>query len=141
MLPDTGIDDVKKQRNAEYAKHINDPVLSSLKMEGIRLLFYLWRNSSAWAMATSVLRFLDHTQTHQDTHAVGFLCTSEQPIAQRPLPTQHTTNTRDEQPCPRRYSNPLSLQQSGRKRTHWTAQPPATGPTTNNSTVTTTFRR
>jgi hypothetical protein len=38
MLPDTGNDDVKKQRNAEYAKHINDPVLSSLKMEGIRLL-------------------------------------------------------------------------------------------------------
>jgi hypothetical protein len=43
MLPYTGIDDVKKQRNAEYAKHINDAVLSSLKMEGIyvRLLF-LW---------------------------------------------------------------------------------------------------
>jgi hypothetical protein len=42
MLPDTGIDDVKKQRNAEYANHIhvNDPVLSSLKMEGIRLLFF-----------------------------------------------------------------------------------------------------
>jgi hypothetical protein len=40
MLPDTGIDDVKNQRNADYAKHINDPVLSSLKMEGIRLLFY-----------------------------------------------------------------------------------------------------
>jgi hypothetical protein len=43
MLPDTGIDDIKKQRNAEYAKHINDPVLSSLKMEkmeGIRLLFF-----------------------------------------------------------------------------------------------------
>jgi hypothetical protein len=39
MLPDTGIDDVKKQRNAEHTKHINDPVLSSLKMEGIRLLF------------------------------------------------------------------------------------------------------
>jgi hypothetical protein len=38
MLPDTDIDDVKKQKNAEYAKHINDPVLSSLKMEGIRLL-------------------------------------------------------------------------------------------------------
>jgi hypothetical protein len=41
MLPDTGIDDVKKQRNAKYAEHINDPVLSLLKMEGIRLLF-LW---------------------------------------------------------------------------------------------------
>jgi hypothetical protein len=39
MLPNTGVDDVKKQRNADYAKHINDPVLSSLKMEGIRLLF------------------------------------------------------------------------------------------------------
>jgi hypothetical protein len=37
MLPDTDIDDVKKQRNAEYVKHINDPVLSSLKIEGIRL--------------------------------------------------------------------------------------------------------
>jgi hypothetical protein len=35
------IDDVKKQRNAEYAKHINDPVLSSLKMEGVRLLLYI----------------------------------------------------------------------------------------------------
>jgi hypothetical protein len=31
MLPDTGIDDVKKQRNAEYAKHINDPVLFIIK--------------------------------------------------------------------------------------------------------------
>jgi hypothetical protein len=41
MLPDTGIDDAKKQRNTEYAKHINDPVRSSLKMEGIRLLFWL----------------------------------------------------------------------------------------------------
>jgi hypothetical protein len=40
VLPDTGIDDVKKQRNAEYAKHINDPVLSSLKMEGVHLLFF-----------------------------------------------------------------------------------------------------
>jgi hypothetical protein len=39
MLPDTGINDVKKQRNAEYAIYINDPVLSSLKMEGMRLLF------------------------------------------------------------------------------------------------------
>jgi hypothetical protein len=40
MLPDTGIDDVKKQRNAEYAKHVNGPVLSSLKMEGVRLLLF-----------------------------------------------------------------------------------------------------
>jgi hypothetical protein len=46
MLPDTGIDDVKKQRNAEYAKHINDPVLSSLKMEGIRLIFTITEKTS-----------------------------------------------------------------------------------------------
>jgi hypothetical protein len=39
MHPDTGIDDVKKQRTAEYAKHINNPDLSSLKMEGLRLIF------------------------------------------------------------------------------------------------------
>jgi hypothetical protein len=50
MLPDTGIDDVKKQKNAEYAKHINDPVLSSLKMEGIRLLFYEF---GTWSIALS----------------------------------------------------------------------------------------
>jgi hypothetical protein len=45
MLPNTGIDDVKKQRNAEYAKHINDPVLLSLNVEGVRLLFrfgFIW---------------------------------------------------------------------------------------------------
>jgi hypothetical protein len=47
MLPDTGIDDVKKQRNSEYAKHINDPVLSSLKMEGIRLLFFLEKSENS----------------------------------------------------------------------------------------------
>jgi hypothetical protein len=38
MLPDTGIDDVKKQSNAEYAKHIYDTVLSTLNMEGIRFI-------------------------------------------------------------------------------------------------------
>jgi hypothetical protein len=57
MLPDTGIDDVKKQRNAEYAKHINDPVLSSLKMEGIRLSFFL-KKLQSWAIS-SFLREID----------------------------------------------------------------------------------
>jgi hypothetical protein len=33
---------LKSKRNAEYAKHTNDPVLSSLKMEGIRLLFFFF---------------------------------------------------------------------------------------------------
>jgi hypothetical protein len=56
MLPDTGIDDVKKQRNAEYAKHINGPVLSSLKMEGTRLLFYAFSVCLATPSVTRILR-------------------------------------------------------------------------------------
>jgi hypothetical protein len=54
MLPDTGIDDVKKHRNADYAKHINDPVLSSLKMEGVRLLF--WLPAAAMAATKNVCK-------------------------------------------------------------------------------------
>jgi hypothetical protein len=57
-MADTDIDAVRKQKKAEYDKQyrlkrnlllqqqaskdiVHDPVLSSLKMEGIRLLFYL----------------------------------------------------------------------------------------------------
>jgi hypothetical protein len=56
VFPDTGIDHVKKQSNAEYAKHINDPVLSSLKMEGIRLLFERLRNCVIAAAYSAVLK-------------------------------------------------------------------------------------
>jgi hypothetical protein len=54
-MADTDIDDVRKQKKAEYdkqyrlnqvatatasfQKHIHDPVISSLKMEGIRFFF------------------------------------------------------------------------------------------------------
>jgi hypothetical protein len=43
---------------------------------------------------------ITHTHTRQDS--------SERVISstQRPLPTQRTTNTRDEHPCPQRDSNP-----------------------------------
>jgi hypothetical protein len=34
-------------------------------------------------------------------------------LSQRMLPTQHTTNTRDEHPCPQRNSNPQSQQLRG----------------------------
>jgi hypothetical protein len=54
MLPDTGIDEVKKQRNAEYAEHINDPVLSSLKMEGIRFLTCLIEHALKGTLAVSI---------------------------------------------------------------------------------------
>jgi hypothetical protein len=60
MLLDTGIDDVKKQRNAEYAKHINDPVLSSLKMEGIRLLLY-----------ELPVKTEHYAAPHMNTHIIG----------------------------------------------------------------------
>jgi hypothetical protein len=45
-------------------RHTNDPILSSLKMEGIRLHFFLsfCHNSPQWVMAFSFTRFLDHTQ-------------------------------------------------------------------------------
>jgi hypothetical protein len=57
MLPDTGIDDVKKQTNAEYAKHINDPVLSSLNMEGICLLFFSHNASTPLQISLQYLRW------------------------------------------------------------------------------------
>jgi hypothetical protein len=59
MLPDTGIDDFKKQRNDEYAKHINDPVLSSFKMEGIRLLFYFLYYIPCYSILPNALIVLD----------------------------------------------------------------------------------
>jgi len=41
-----------------------------------------------------------HTNTNTHTQAIG--------ITKRPLPTQHTTNTKDEHECPHGDSNPRS---------------------------------
>jgi hypothetical protein len=55
---------LKSKVNAEYAKHTNDPVLSSLKMEGIRLLFFFihltFKNlaSYIWDGRTATLQML-----------------------------------------------------------------------------------
>ena len=73
-------------------------------------------------LAVEVYR--SHTIINTHTRAVGFLCTSNQPVAKRPLPTQHTTNTREEHTCPQRESNALSQQSISRRPTHWTAQSP-----------------
>ena len=51
-----------------------------------------------------------HTWTH--THSVGLLWTRDGPVAEASI-WQHTTHTRDRQPCPRRDSNPQSQQASG----------------------------
>ena len=61
----------------------------------------------------SLIHSLSHTHTHTHTHTHND--SSEQVISssQRPLPTQHTTNTRDEYPRPQRNSIPQSEQSSG----------------------------
>ena len=59
-----------------------------------------------------------HTQTPGTTPSVRVISPSK-----RPLPTQHTTNTRDEHPCRQRDSNPRSQQQNGRRPTLQTARP------------------
>jgi hypothetical protein len=134
MLPDTGIDDVKKQRHAEYAKHINDPVLSSLKMEGIRLLLHLlrlllyfmklsciliffpsWRNTPHSTTASSLLRLYNHTYL-DIPHSVGLFWMSDQPEAEASI-RQHTTFTRDRYSYTRGESNPQSQQTRGRRPT------------------------
>jgi hypothetical protein len=53
-----------------------------------------------------------HTIRHIDTHPVD---SSERVISssQRPLPTKHTTNTRDENPCLQWNLKPRSQQSSG----------------------------
>jgi hypothetical protein len=52
-------------------------------------------------------------------HSVELLWTSDQPVAETST-LQHTTLTRDTHPCPRRDSNPQSLQARGRRPTPWT---------------------
>ena len=64
-----------------------------------------------------MLRSVDHTESHKHTHtSASLLWTSDQPVA-KAAPTQHTTNTRDENPCPQWDSN-LRSQQSSCRRPH-----------------------
>jgi len=66
-------------------------------------------------MASSFLRFLDHT--HNDAlQSVGLLWTSDQLVAKAST-WQHTTFTTDKHPCPRWDSNRQSQQASGRRPT------------------------
>ena len=59
--------------------------------------FVLWRYSPTRVRSASLPRFLDHTQldTHTRKDSSGRVISP----SHRPLPTQHTTNTRDEHPC------------------------------------------
>jgi hypothetical protein len=58
--------------------------------------------------------FLDHIQL---THTVGFLWTSDQPVAKASTYTEHNINTRSKHLCPQRYSNSRPQQPSGRRPT------------------------
>ena len=55
------------------------------------------------------------SRSHTHTHTHTEYDSSERVISssQRPLPTQHTTNRREENACPQRYSNPWPQKSRG----------------------------
>ena len=91
-------------------------------------LFLVWRNSPTRSQAASLSVFLDHTHTHTHTHTNTHTRqdSSERVISplKRQLPAQHTTNIRDEKPCPQRDSNPPAQQSGGCRTKPQSAQPP-----------------
>jgi hypothetical protein len=68
----------------------------------------VWCRSRCQASTASLLRLLDRTQLVTYTWYNSFYVIS---LSQRLLPTQHTTNTRDEHPCLQQDSNPQSSEQ------------------------------
>jgi len=75
----------------------------------IRSLFCLWCNIPTRTKVSFLLRFLHHTRL--DTHTSWDYCCGMNISSHRPLPTQHTTNTRDGHAYPQLDSNP-QFQQS-----------------------------
>jgi len=57
------------------------------------------------------------TQTHTYTHTWSDSFERAISLSQRPLLTQHTTNTRDDHPCPQGDPNPQFQQTNGRTPT------------------------
>ena len=78
-------------------------VLRAIKLPGTRtfckcaptFFFFLCCNSSTWAYAASMLRFLYHTHTHTHTHTcpVGLLQMSDQFAAEASTYTTHNKHT------------------------------------------------
>jgi hypothetical protein len=89
-------------------KHFDIPDYNNRQISW-RFLF-LWPNDPTRTQTALLLRFLDHTHAHTHTRTHTQQDFSERVISQsqRPLPTQHTTNTRNEHKCPQRDSNPRS---------------------------------
>jgi len=74
----------------------------------------LWRCGPTWAMASSFLTFLYHTQ--HPKKSLGLLSTRDQLVAETST-WQHTAFTTDRYPCPRWNSNPQFQQASYRRPT------------------------
>jgi len=69
------------------------------------------------------IRIVEVSRSHSDTpHSIELLWMSAQPLAETST-WQHTTFTKDKDPCPRRDSNPQSQQANGRRHTPQTARP------------------
>ena len=79
----------------------------------------LWRCDPTRVMASSFLRFLDHTQWRT---TVGRNPLDEWSARRRDLYLT-THNTHSKHPCPRWNSNPRFRQASGRRPTPYTARP------------------
>jgi hypothetical protein len=78
-------------------------------------IFFRCRKSPTGAKAVFLLRFLHHTRL--DTHTSKDSSCGMNILSQRPLPTQHTTNTTDGHAFPQLDSNPQYQQSSGFKFT------------------------
>ena len=71
--------------------------------------YFLWCSGPTRAMASSFLRFLDHTQRR--------ITVGRSSLDERPLPDNTQLSTTDKHPCPLWDSNPWSQQAIGRRLT------------------------
>jgi len=94
---------------------------------GINIPFF-W-SSPTRDMASSFLRFLDHTQRRTTVESSGRMISS----SQRPLPDNTQRSQRTNINAPRWDSNPQSKQEKGCRPTPWTSRP--LGPAYNYTTL------
>ena len=105
------------QTEYRYAPHydvsVNDGPHIRQWSHKIMILFFLWRCDPMRVMASSFLRFLDHTQRRT---TVGRTPLDEWSARRRDLYLT-TPNTHNKYPCPRWDSNPRAQQASDRRPT------------------------
>ena len=99
-------------RRADFGEH---PFVLDSKLHAQYTCYYIlfWRNSPQWAMASSFMRFLDHTQRPT---TVGRTPPDEWSARRRDLYLT-THNTHNRHPCHQGDSNPQSQQVSVRRPT------------------------